>query len=158
MLADGITMICKGQEQHYSALGGSTDPYNREAIWLSGYNTTVTLYRLIKTLNSLRSTAIAADTEYLSHNTHLIYSDRTAVDLRKGSDGKQVITVLSNSGANGDNYTLSLSDTGWENGDKVVDVLTCTTMTVSSDSSSIVPIDFGLPRAYYPSGLAGSLC
>lgn len=59
ILADGIPIIYQGQEQHYSAVGGSNAPYNREAIWLSKYDTEATLYQFIKTLNNIRTYAIS---------------------------------------------------------------------------------------------------
>lgn len=59
MLTDGIPIIYEGQEQHYSAEGGSSAPYNREAIWHSNYNTEATLYQFIKTLNTIRAYAIS---------------------------------------------------------------------------------------------------
>jgi hypothetical protein len=43
-MSDGIPIIYAGQEQHYN---GGNDPYNREATWLSGYNTSSVLYKLI---------------------------------------------------------------------------------------------------------------
>ena len=44
LLGDGIPIIYEGQEQHYQAYGSTAAaaggvPYNREAIWRSGYNT-----------------------------------------------------------------------------------------------------------------------
>ncbi|KAH9829513.1 Glycoside hydrolase family 13 protein, partial [Teratosphaeria destructans] len=61
LLADGIPIIYEGQEQHYDAEGGSSDPYNREAIWLSGYDTAAPLYALVTTLNTIRKHAGRAD-------------------------------------------------------------------------------------------------
>lgn len=66
ILADGIPIIYQGQEQHYDARGGSTVPYNREAIWFSGYNTEVALYQFIKTLNAIRTYAISASSGNLT--------------------------------------------------------------------------------------------
>ena len=58
MLTDGIPIVYQGQEQHYNAEGGSSTPYNREAIWLSGYNTDAELYQLVTSLNAIRHNAI----------------------------------------------------------------------------------------------------
>lgn len=159
MLGDGIPIIYEGQEQHFNALGGSTDPYNREAIWYSGYNTDATLYQLVKSLNALRTYAIGQDSSYLTYNNYVIYSDTTTVAMRKGSADKQVIAVLTNKGADGSSYTLDLTNTGWDSGTTVVDILTCTSATVASDGSLPVPMASGLPRVYYPKSLAcTSLC
>ncbi len=48
ILFDGIPVVYQGQEQRFR---GNSDPYNREALWLSGYSTNATLYVLIKFLN-----------------------------------------------------------------------------------------------------------
>jgi len=64
IMADGIPIIYAGQEQHYS---GGNDPSNREATWLSGYNTDSTLYKLIAKVNAVRSQAIYKDSGYLTY-------------------------------------------------------------------------------------------
>lgn len=61
--ADGIPTIYSGQEQHYA---GGNDPYNREAIWLSGYATDSELYKFITTANKIRKLAISKDSSYLT--------------------------------------------------------------------------------------------
>jgi alpha-amylase len=48
ILSDGIPIVYQGQEQQYR---GDNDPYNREAVWLSGYSTQTPLYLLLKFLN-----------------------------------------------------------------------------------------------------------
>lgn len=74
ILADGIPIIYEGQEQHYSAVGGSGAPYNREAMWLSNYDTEATLYRFIKTLNAIRTyaTSVASGPSPLSTSYSLV--------------------------------------------------------------------------------------
>jgi alpha-amylase len=47
ILYDGIPVVYQGQEQRYS---GNNDPYNREALWLSGFSTNATLYVTIQFL------------------------------------------------------------------------------------------------------------
>lgn len=159
ILADGVPIIYQGQEQHYNALGGSNDPYNREALWFSGYNTDATLYQLVKTLNAIRTYAISADSDYLTYKNYVIYGDTSTIAMRKGYDGTQVITVLSNLGASGASYTLSLGNTGWGSGTQVMELLTCTSVTVADDGTLPVPMASGLPRIYYAySGACTSLC
>lgn len=63
-MADGIPIIYAGQEQHYN---GGSDPYNREAVWLSKYDTDSPLYKLIAKGNAIRSRAIYQDDGYLSY-------------------------------------------------------------------------------------------
>jgi hypothetical protein len=42
-------------------------PYNREATWLSGYDTSAELYTWIATTNAIRKLAISADTAYITY-------------------------------------------------------------------------------------------
>lgn len=157
MLADGIPIIYEGQEQHYDSLGGATVPYNREAIWFSGYNTDVTLYQLIASLNAIRNWAASQDSTYLTYNNYVIYGDTSTIAMRKGYNDYQTITVLSNLGADGSSYTLNLGSTGWTSGVTVTEVLSCVTATVASDDTLPVPMESGLPRVYYETSyLSGS--
>ena len=52
ILQDGIPIIYVGQEQHYT--GGGV-PYDREATWLSGYNTEATLYTWTASTKQIRN-------------------------------------------------------------------------------------------------------
>lgn len=63
--------------------------------------------------------------------------------MKKGS----VITVLSNNGASGSSYTLSLSGSGYSSGTKLMELYTCTSITVDSSGNIPVPMTSGLPRA-----------
>ena len=84
MLTDGIPVIYQGQEQHYNALGGSSTPYNREAIWLSGYNEEADLYVLLQMLNAARANAANQDSTYLTYQNYPIYTDSNVIAMRKG--------------------------------------------------------------------------
>ncbi|KAK7539152.1 glycoside hydrolase superfamily [Phyllosticta citricarpa] len=154
LLHDGIPILYQGQEQHYAGAG---DPDNRAALWLSGYNASAPLYRLAASVNQIRNHALYVDAEYLTYMNYPIYSDANTLALRKGFDGAQVITVLSNKGESGEAYTLSLGSTGWSGGVQVVEVLTCATLTTASDGTVPVPMESGLPRVLYPKDkLSGS--
>ena len=149
LLADGIPIIYEGQEQHYS--GGGV-PNNREAIWLSGYPTSTTLYSHITTLNRLRRRAIQQDSTYITYKANPIYSDSSTIAMRKGNPGYQIISVFSNKGANGNSYTLTLpsSGTGFTAGQAIMEILTCTSYTTDSSGNLAIPMSSGLPRIFYP--------
>jgi len=151
MLADGIPIIYEGQEQHYNALGGSSDPYNREAIWTSGYDTSAPLYELVTTLNKIRKQAISDDSTYIAYNNYPIYTDTTTIAMRKG----KMVTVLSNKGASGASYTQSIAS-GYSSGTQVTELLTCTTLTADSSGNLAVPMASGQPRVYYPTASLGN--
>ena len=154
LLADGVPIIYEGQEQHYS---GSGTPNNREAIWLSGYSTSAPLYGFIAGVNQVRNRAIFQSADYLTYKAYPIYSDSSTIAMRKGFDGNQVIGVFSNLGANGASYTLTLGNTGYTAGEKVVETLTCAALVVDGDGTLAVGMSRGLPRIYYPAAqLTGS--
>ena len=143
ILTDGIPIIYAGQEQHYA---GGNDPSNREATWLSGYNTQAPLYTHVAQLNQIRARAIAQDATYLTYQSYPIYTDTSTIAMRKGFDGNQIVSVLSNLGSGGANYTLQLTGSGFAAGSTVVEILSCTDITV--DGSGTVPVDMsgGAPR------------
>jgi alpha-amylase len=143
ILADGIPIIYEGQEQGYT---GGADPANREAVWLSGYSTTSTLYNFIAKVNQIRNQAIYKSADYLTYMAYPIYSDSSTIAMRKGFDGNQIIGVFSNLGASGASYILTLGNTGYAGGESVVEILTCTTLTTDSDGNIAVTMGGGLPK------------
>ncbi|GIJ99501.1 hypothetical protein Aspvir_001633 [Aspergillus viridinutans] len=158
--SDGIPIVYAGQEQHYS---GGADPANREAVWLSGYSTSATLYSWIASTNKIRKLAISKDSAYITSKNNPFYYDSNTLAMRKGSTaGSQVITVLSNKGFSGSSYTLSLSGTGYSAGTTLVEMYTCTSLTVDLSGNLAVPMASGLPLVLVPSswvsgsGLCGS--
>ncbi|KAH7413339.1 alpha-amylase [Cadophora sp. MPI-SDFR-AT-0126] len=156
ILADGIPIIYEGQEQHYT---GGDVPYNRDAIWYSGYSTTSPLYTFIASLNQIRNRAIFKDSTYLTYKAYPIYSDSTTIAMRKGFTGYQIIGVFSNLGAGGGAYTLALgsSATGFTAGMQVVEIVGCTVYTVDGSGNLQVGMQGGLPRVFYPlAQLSGS--
>lgn len=158
MLMDGIPIIYEGQEQHYS--GGGV-PNNREAVWLSGYDTSAELYLWITGLNAIRCWAISMDSTYLTYQAWPVYSDSHTIGVRKGSAGTQVVGVYSNVGASGSTtVTLSAANTGFTAGQALTDVMSCTALTADSSGDISVTISGGVPRVLYPTAaLSGaSIC
>lgn len=156
MLADGVPIIYEGQEQH---LNGGGVPNNREAVWLSGYNTSATLYSHIKSVNQIRSEAIKQSSAYVTSQADVAYSDNSTIVTRKGSTGFQIVGVFSNRGANGNSYTLTLpsADTGFTNNEQVIEVLSCTAYSTDSNGNLAVAMSSGLPRVFYSrTNLSGS--
>lgn len=156
MLSDGIPIIYYGQEQHYS---GGAVPNDREALWLSGYSTSATLYTFIASVNQIRNQAIYKDSSYVTYKAYPIYSDSSTIAMRKGDTGYQIIGVFSNLGASGSSYTLTLtsSETGFTASQSLVEVLSCTAYTTDSSGNLAVAMAGGLPRVFYPTAqLTGS--
>ena len=147
MLADGIPIVYEGQEQHFS---GGRVPNNREAVWPSGYSTTNPMYRLIASVNQVRNQAIYVSPDYLSYMAYPIYTDTSTIAMRKGFNGNQIVGVFSNLGAYGASYTLTLSNTGYTAGEKVLEILSCTTVTADNQSNIAVAMSKGMPKIFYP--------
>ncbi|KAJ5689839.1 hypothetical protein N7462_004231 [Penicillium macrosclerotiorum] len=172
--SDGIPIIYAGQEQHYS---GGSDPANREATWLSGYSTTAELYTFIASANKIRALAVSSDSSYLTSQVgypfslyneskltittlqnNAFYTDSHTLAMKKGTSGSQIITVLSNYGASGSSYTLTLSGSGYSSGTKLMEMFTCTSVTVDSSGAIAVSMVSGLPRVFMLASSASSLC
>ncbi|KAI7367802.1 alpha-amylase [Hortaea werneckii] len=154
MLADGIPIIYEGQEQHYNALGGSNDPYNREAIWFSGYNTDAELYKLVTNLNKIRKQAISDDGSYLSYNAWPTYTGDHVLGMRKG----KMTFVTNNLGSSSSDTTVTIGNTGFSGGAQVTDLISCNTMKANDDGSISITISNGQSMAFYPSDSTGGLC
>ena len=153
MIADGIPILYQGQEQHYDARGGANDPYNREALWFSEYNTDADLYKLVANLNKARKNAIRNDPSFLTTPANVVYTDTTTIAVKKG----KLLTVLSNKGSSGDSYTQAIRSY-YQSGSSVTELLSCTTLTSDGDSNINVPMSGGMPRVYYPTADIGTLC
>lgn len=151
MLADGIPIIYEGQEQQFS---GGNDPYNREAVWLSGYNTAAPLYQFIASINQLRNHAIYAGSSYLTYKAYPIYSDSSTIVMRKGFNGNQIIGVFSNLGASGRFYSLTVANTGFAAGERVIEILSCVPVTADGNGNVAVQMGQGLPKVCSPSEYA----
>jgi len=78
-MTDGIPIVYYGQEQ---AMHGNSDPYNREALWPSGYQNTTTVY-LISKLNRLRQWMIKTDSQYLTQQTSILSTTATSIAIQK---------------------------------------------------------------------------
>jgi alpha-amylase len=148
-------VVYQGQEQH---LSGAYNPLNREAVWLSDYNTSSPLYTYTTFLNTFRNNVINASSDYLTYFNHVVYNDSNTLAMRKGYDGRQVITVLNNDGENGVSRGLSLSNeqTGYNASMVVTDIVSCTNTTVDGNGTFEVVIANGLPKVFYPATLVDS--
>ncbi|KAL2812802.1 glycoside hydrolase superfamily [Aspergillus cavernicola] len=158
LLFDGIPIIYQGQEQHFS---GSHDPYNREPLWPSAYNTTTPLYKTITTLIRLRKHAIHLDPIYYTDaKTYPIYRGSGEMAFRKGREGRQVVMVLSTQGSNSGAYTIRMMN-GYQPSVVVRDVLSCRMWRVNDMGELRMDMESGEPRVLFPeevmrgSGLCG---
>ncbi|CAI7610049.1 unnamed protein product [Penicillium glandicola] len=146
MLFDGIPMIYQGQEQH---LDGNAVPTNREAIWLTKYDTDAELYKLTAKLNRIRKHAASLGEDYFEDSTHTIYQGSSELAFTKGVQGRQVVMVLSTQNSTSGAYQLDLP-VSYNAGTLVMDVLNCNNYTV--DNQGILRVDMakGEPRVFFP--------
>ncbi|KAL1961618.1 hypothetical protein VTN77DRAFT_1393 [Rasamsonia byssochlamydoides] len=158
ILADGIPKVYYGQEQH---LTGNYSPYNRQPIWPTNYDTSAPLYTLTATLNQLRNHAISVDSNYVTNLSEILYTDGSTYATRKGPNGVQIVSVLSNQGTHGGPYELSVPGAA-DPGTNLTEVTTCNITVVAGENGTIVvPMNQGQPRVFFPtfnlngSGLCG---
>ncbi|KAF7714182.1 Alpha-amylase [Penicillium ucsense] len=149
LLFDGIPMVYQGQEQH---LKGISTPLNREAIWLTKFNTQAPLYQLTKVLNTIRRHALTLDPNYVNIPSYPIYRGGSEIAISKGVQGRQVVTVLTNQGEQGGAYTLRLP-ASFNAMTGVTEIITCTNYTVSFEGELVVNMNKGEPRVFFPTQL-----
>lgn len=139
ILTDGIPIIYQGQEQHFS---GGNDPGNREALWTSAYSTKAPLYTFIASVNQIRNQEIYKSPAYLTSRASVVYSDDHNIAVRKA----HILTVFTNTGSNPPSENLTLSHTGFGPNEQMVEILTCSDSTISTDGSLDVSLDSGRPQ------------
>ncbi|RJE20282.1 hypothetical protein PHISCL_07391, partial [Aspergillus sclerotialis] len=142
LLFDGIPMIYQGQEQHYS---GFQPPLNRAALWTSNYTTTSPLYILTRTLNRLRKHIATLDPSYLSTRSYPIYKGGSEIVIRKGTEGRHVIMILSTQGSDSGKYMMTIP-MSYGPGTVAMDVLSCVNYTVDSTAQLTFEMESGEPK------------
>lgn len=107
---------------------------------------------MITKVNGIRTQAIKVSQSFVTDKIETPYYDNHTIVTRKGETGSQIIGVYSNLGENGAYYNLSLTAavTGFEDEEKVMEIMTCTLLTTSSDGELIVPMGAGEPKVLFP--------
>ncbi|KAF2214122.1 glycoside hydrolase family 13 protein [Cercospora zeae-maydis SCOH1-5] len=159
IMFDGIPIVYQGQEQH---MAGTISPHtNRSPLWSTGFDTDAELYKHISTLVLARKHFVLAEENYTQSETDVIYQDYHSMVLRKGVNDTQVLTVLNNAGESTGDFEIDILAHGLAFGTQVMEVLTCTNLTVNNTGVLKVPMGKGLPKVMYPtkfmanSGLCG---
>lgn len=155
LLSDGIPIIYYGAEQAFS---GQTDPYNREALWKSGYNTEAPLYQAISAINAARNAVANASTytywsPYWTWKSKFVVAPGEMVVVRKGYD-HSIVSVMTNLGSQSAKMgPYTIGDTNFDAGDTIMDVLGCTTQTVGAYGVISVTITKGEPQVWISTSL-----
>ncbi|KAJ3120365.1 hypothetical protein HK098_004660 [Nowakowskiella sp. JEL0407] len=98
----GFPIVYYGTEQHFSTVDSEKhDPYNRQPLWLSAYNTNTQLYNFIKRINNIRTTQKFWNHKlsFLSHGSGIVSS--ISARLLVYRVGEDCIVVLNNFGKQG---------------------------------------------------------
>ncbi|KAF4310779.1 hypothetical protein GTA08_BOTSDO13705 [Botryosphaeria dothidea] len=152
LLSDGIPILYYGAEQAFS---GGEDPGNREALWLSGYNTSAPLYQLVKKVNFARNAMVKGATytywsPYWTHKTRFIYAEDDVVAVRKGYD-KSIVSVITNKASGSDDIgPFEIGDTNFHAQAQIVDVLTCNTKTTGDAGVFDTTVKDSEPQVWIP--------
>ncbi|KAL7422765.1 hypothetical protein Q5752_002059 [Cryptotrichosporon argae] len=151
-VTDGVPYLYYGSED---GLSGGNDPDNREALWLSGYSTTSTMYQYFRRLNAARSAAANASSTF--YTTQMALSNPTSSTLLIAKP--PLISVLTNAGSSASNQsvTIDASTSGWAAGTTVIDAVGCGTYT--TDSSGNLALEVGsMPLVLINNSEKGTLC
>ncbi|EGN94185.1 glycoside hydrolase family 13 protein [Serpula lacrymans var. lacrymans S7.3] len=155
-ITDGIPVLYYGQEQGYQ---GGSDPNNREALWLSNFDTNGPYVSHMKTLNAARKAAIAPQTSYFLTNpmTFMNQSNSSMLAVSK----PPMIALLTNVGSNATEDVAWTVHSAFGAHEYVIDVLTCNTIQADSKGGMTVKALKGMPQVLMPMNLLGksrSLC
>jgi alpha-amylase len=109
------------------------------------------LYLHVQTLNAIRHHAIRTSYNYTTFHHYAVYNEAGTIALRKGNDGSQVVTVLTNDGEKGKAYNLALTGHGFNA--SVTEIFSCKEYTVGDDGVISLPMEAGEPKVLYPTDL-----
>ncbi|KAJ7691345.1 glycoside hydrolase superfamily, partial [Mycena rosella] len=158
-VGDGLPILYYGQEQGY---GGGADPANREALWLSGYETNKPLVAHVTALNVVRRLAIKANASFLAGQVRPL--DPPAEPKRDHALQAALLTLLTNIGANATVQPTWHIPVGiYPPGTQLVDVLACAPLVMGPavDGATAVLASSGLPQVLIPAHMlsrAGGAC
>ena len=156
LMSDGPPMIYQGQEW---ALASNNDPSNREAIWLQSgaYAGTGIFHGYISQINQIRNflTGVSGG-QWGIYANNVLFTDNNSMVLRKGFDGSQSVTLVTNQGGNGAKYTIGLGSdqTGWSQGDEVYELLGCGGVTIGNNGTFFVTVQGGVGQIWVEKSLA----
>jgi alpha-amylase len=146
ILSDGIPTLYQGDEQGFS---GATDPVNREAMWLSGFDRNGPLYIMVRTLNKLRAWAGRRDPSYWTSKTSIFWIDSQTLAMRKGSNGSQIVVILTNKGKGMVAEQVRVTSSGFAEGTALMEVISCEETIVGQDGLLNVEMSSGDPKVFY---------
>jgi alpha-amylase len=144
---DGYPIVYQGQEH---GLSGGSDPYNREALWKHGFQTSKTMYHVFARLNHARRRAMRFPPFLTSLLRHHKLDAHTAVIAKP-----PLVSILTNTGAAAPVrvYYLPSAVTTFAPRMAVVDALSGQIFATDPHGGLSVPIVSGEPRVFLPLGI-----
>ncbi|KAJ7447597.1 glycoside hydrolase family 13 protein [Mycena galericulata] len=157
----GVPIMYYGQEQGYA---GGADPANREALWLSGYETDKPLVAFAMSLTSVRKLAIAGNNSFLTGPaTWIQQPNPSTLMLSK----PPLLTLFTNAGTNASVQPTWRIPAGlYAPNTTLVDVLARAPVAIAGssgggDGATVVGAQAGLPQVLIPANMlskAGAVC
>ncbi|KAH7927724.1 glycoside hydrolase family 13 protein [Leucogyrophana mollusca] len=143
-MSDGIPIVYYGQEQGFN---GNADPYNREALWTSGYANSTT-YQLISTLNQFRNFLVNT-TGWVNSEMQVLATTKYGISILKGN----VVSIMTNIGSPPQNVSVPVY-TPFESSTATTNILTCEQWAVGSNGTVDAQYSLGgVPVVLIPSAL-----
>lgn len=141
---DGIPIVYYGQEQAFT---GQIDSYNREALWISDYDTRNPYYTTIASLNAVRKNAIATDTSsFVLRQTDVLTHGTDHLVLKKGD----LLSILFNDGVWGSNDTISIANSGYPANTALIEIMSHNITWTDGQGSLSLPRHSGAPMIFWP--------
>ena len=122
-------------------------------LWLSGYVEEKALVDHVKTLNAARKAAIATYPEYLA--TPMKFPEVTATTLAVYKH--PLLALFTNVGSNG-TASWNVQDTNYAPGVELLEVFSCTRVSVSSTGGVEASSTGGQPQLYIPASTSFKYC
>ncbi|KAI1787110.1 alpha-amylase [Ganoderma leucocontextum] len=141
-MQDGIPILYQGQEQSYT--GGGV-PFNREALWSSGYVEQKALVTDVKLYNAARRAAMAHNADFLRTPAKLYAVSQHTIAVSK----PPLLALLSNVG-NSTVPNWNVPGAGYKPGETLVDILTCNKVVANDKGGIIVSGKAGNPQILLP--------
>ncbi|AFR98135.1 alpha-amylase [Cryptococcus neoformans C23] len=147
---DGYPILYSGQEHN---LQGGDDPYNREAIWLFGYDESSSTYNMVKSLNNARriassSPSFSALLRPFQHGNHTIVISKAPLLSALNNHGSSSLHI----GGRGRVIPMYIppSQTGYKGLVPVINVLTGQVYSTDPYGGLTITIVRGEPLVFIP--------
>jgi len=126
-MSDGIPIVYYGQEQGFQ---GNADPWNREPLWTSSYNTTIPVYKFIAGLNQIRNFLVNTTSDWVTSPAQILTTSTNGIAIMKGS----VVSIMTNIGSPPQNTSMA-AYTPLANSLSTTDVISCREFAVGSNGT-----------------------